>query len=233
MSMKDFDWEYYIDKYPDLANAGINTRQKAIVHYKKYGAKEKRFGSKKEEVISKRITSNKKYKKPEKSIDDDTSDESDILYKGFSLNKNKSHSKSFTNSSESNFIIEKLNSIEKLILSLQSEVKYIKKKFASHDDILSKIESIETNSSQSFKNNINLSNNDSKSLILEKSNISKLDNRIQSSEEYELKDNLSEENNNDDESENDSENSNVIVKYSNSDEPIASKETFSNLSYDK
>ena len=128
MSMKDFDWEYYIDKYPDLANAGINTRQKAIVHYKKYGAKEKRFGSKKEEVISKRIASNKKYKNSEKSINDDTSDESDILYKGFSFNKSKTNSKSLTNSTETNFIIEKLNSIESLILSLHKEVKYIKKK---------------------------------------------------------------------------------------------------------
>ena len=95
--MKDFDWEYYIVKYPDLANAGINTRQKAIVHYKKYGSKEKRFGSKKEEIISKRITSNKKYKNSEKSINDDISNESNNLYKGFNLSKSRSESRSFSN----------------------------------------------------------------------------------------------------------------------------------------
>ena len=245
MSIKDFDWEYYLVKYPDLANAGINTKQKAIVHYKRYGAKEKRFGSKKEEVITKRIASNKKYKNLEKSINDDISNNSDSLYKGFSFNKSKSEfeseSKSFSKSSESNLIIKKLNSIENLILSLQNEVEYIKKNFISLNDISSKLESIETNNSNSSKNNINLSNNhthNSKSLALKVTKLDNMsDNRIESSEEYELKDNLSEENNyDDDESENESENSDVIVKYSNSDENIASKETkqsFSNLSYDK
>lgn len=258
MSIKDFDWEYYLVKYPDLANAGINTKQKAIVHYKRYGAKEKRFGSKKEEVITKRIASNKKYKNLEKSINDDISNNSDSLYKGFSFNKSKSEfeseSKSFSKSTESNLIIKKLNSIENLILSLQNEVEYIKNNFISLNDISSKFESIETNNSNSgkiestetnnsnsSKNNINLSNNhthDSKSLALKVTKLDNIsDNRIESSEEYELKDNLSEENNyDDDESENESENSDVIVKYSNSDENIASKETkqsFSNLSYDK
>jgi len=35
-----FDWEYYINKYPELQKLGINTKQKAFNHYKNVGKNE-------------------------------------------------------------------------------------------------------------------------------------------------------------------------------------------------
>jgi hypothetical protein len=40
--MKSFDWRFYINYYPDLRKAGINTEEKARTHYKVYGIKENR-----------------------------------------------------------------------------------------------------------------------------------------------------------------------------------------------
>ena len=40
--MDNFNWEVYIQKYPDLVLAGINTKQKAWNHYQKYGKTEGR-----------------------------------------------------------------------------------------------------------------------------------------------------------------------------------------------
>ena len=37
-----FDWEYYINIYPDLQKAQINTEEKAILHYLNFGIKENR-----------------------------------------------------------------------------------------------------------------------------------------------------------------------------------------------
>ena len=37
-----FDWQFYIDFYPDLRKAGINTQEKAYNHYKQFGIKENR-----------------------------------------------------------------------------------------------------------------------------------------------------------------------------------------------
>jgi hypothetical protein len=34
-----FDWEYYINLYPDLRQNGINTREKALRHWNIYGKK--------------------------------------------------------------------------------------------------------------------------------------------------------------------------------------------------
>lgn len=39
---KIFDWVFYVNNYPDLQRAGINTKEKAIQHYIKYGKKEGR-----------------------------------------------------------------------------------------------------------------------------------------------------------------------------------------------
>jgi hypothetical protein len=41
--MESFDWEFYINKYPDLKRANINTKEKAIQHWIKYGKKEGRL----------------------------------------------------------------------------------------------------------------------------------------------------------------------------------------------
>ena len=37
-----FDWEYYVWYNRDLIRAGINTEQSAILHWNKFGQKEKR-----------------------------------------------------------------------------------------------------------------------------------------------------------------------------------------------
>ena len=37
-----FDWKFYVKIYPDLQKAGINTEEKALEHYTKYGKNEKR-----------------------------------------------------------------------------------------------------------------------------------------------------------------------------------------------
>jgi len=38
-----FNWQYYIDKYPDLPSAGINNYESALQHYIMYGKKEGRL----------------------------------------------------------------------------------------------------------------------------------------------------------------------------------------------
>mgnify|MGYP006242617573 FL=1 len=44
--MNNFDWIYYVNKYPDLKKMRIDNRDKALYHYKKYGIKENRFNNK-------------------------------------------------------------------------------------------------------------------------------------------------------------------------------------------
>ena len=39
---QEFDWEFYISLYPDLREAGINTKEAALSHWKKYGRSEQR-----------------------------------------------------------------------------------------------------------------------------------------------------------------------------------------------
>ena len=41
--MEDFDWEFYVNKYEDLRNAGINNRISAYNHWIQYGKEEGRF----------------------------------------------------------------------------------------------------------------------------------------------------------------------------------------------
>ena len=41
-----FDWQYYVNLYPDLQSAGVNTYQKAINHWNLYGRKEGRICTK-------------------------------------------------------------------------------------------------------------------------------------------------------------------------------------------
>lgn len=40
--MQTFNWKAYLENYPDLQLAGINTREKALRHYKRTGQKEQR-----------------------------------------------------------------------------------------------------------------------------------------------------------------------------------------------
>ena len=48
--MNNFDWVYYINKYPDLQKIRIDNREKALYHYKKFGIKENRFPNKNAEI---------------------------------------------------------------------------------------------------------------------------------------------------------------------------------------
>ena len=43
--MDTFDWKYYLSKYPDLLEHGINTKQDAIKHWNTFGKKEGRLSS--------------------------------------------------------------------------------------------------------------------------------------------------------------------------------------------
>ena len=74
MSIRGFDWEYYLEKYPDLNKAGINCKKKAIIHYQKYGVSENRFPNKNVEMMNRRID-NRNITKINKS---DSGKESDL-----------------------------------------------------------------------------------------------------------------------------------------------------------
>jgi hypothetical protein len=42
---KEFNWNYYIERYPDLKEAGVNTAEKALRHYQHFGQQEGRVYS--------------------------------------------------------------------------------------------------------------------------------------------------------------------------------------------
>lgn len=42
--INEFNWIFYINKYPDLKRNGINNESKALIHWKKFGIKEGRIG---------------------------------------------------------------------------------------------------------------------------------------------------------------------------------------------
>jgi hypothetical protein len=52
--MEVLDWKYYISKYPDLRNAGITTRRRAIAHWHKSGKYEHRYPSRRYERMIER-----------------------------------------------------------------------------------------------------------------------------------------------------------------------------------
>ena len=43
LKLLDFDYNYYVNKYPDLLKAGINNPKVAAWHYLNYGIEEGRF----------------------------------------------------------------------------------------------------------------------------------------------------------------------------------------------
>ena len=68
--MNNFDWIYYINKYPDLQKMRINNRDKALYHYKKFGIKENRFPNKNAEINNNKSKNyNNKIQELEKKID--------------------------------------------------------------------------------------------------------------------------------------------------------------------
>lgn len=197
MSIRGFDWEYYLEKYPDLNKAGINCKKKAIIHYQKYGVSENRFPNKNVEMMNRRID-NRNITKINKS---DSGKESDL----------SSRIKEYDFSSESK---KSSSEMKNDILNLRKDI----------DTINDKIELILKNM------NIDISNK-----IIENEEINKNSekniSRIESSEEYDLNNNISEKDN-------------IIANYSNSEENnennkfnsdnfIESSDSFTkNLSYD-
>ena len=47
-----FDWQYYLDKYPDVAQSDFGTQNKAKDHYIRHGNKEGRFSNRYKEELS-------------------------------------------------------------------------------------------------------------------------------------------------------------------------------------
>ena len=56
--MNNFDWTYYINKYPDLQKMRIDNKDKALYHYKKFGIKENRFPNKNAEINNIKLNNN-------------------------------------------------------------------------------------------------------------------------------------------------------------------------------
>lgn len=68
--MNNFDWIYYVNKYPDLKKMKIDNKDKALFHYKKYGIKENRFPNKNAEINKANSKNNNiKIQELEKKID--------------------------------------------------------------------------------------------------------------------------------------------------------------------
>ena len=68
--MNNFDWTYYINKYPDLQKVRIDNKDKALYHYKKFGIKENRFPNKYAEINNTKLNNNNnKIIQLEKKID--------------------------------------------------------------------------------------------------------------------------------------------------------------------
>ena len=52
--MDSFDWQTYINNYEDLRNAGINTKQKAWMHWINHGIKEGRVYTSLNDIINRK-----------------------------------------------------------------------------------------------------------------------------------------------------------------------------------
>jgi|SaaInlStandDraft_6_1057023.scaffolds.fasta_scaffold04725_2 hypothetical protein len=198
MSSNKFDWEYYINKYEDLKILGINNKQKAINHYKEYGKKENKFPNKISEIKNNKI----------ESYNNKTQNNKFLENISFEMDMDDPGNYSTYNSlSENDKTIENnILHIKKDIDNIKNDIHYIKYNM----NILIKILSKDKVSSQ--PNNIKLNN---KKPILNNNNSLDETSKIQSSEEYEVCDNLS-----------DSSNDDIIVDYSNTNNS-------DDISYDK
>lgn len=243
MSLRGFDWQYYLEKYPDLGKAGIDSKRKAILHYQQYGEAENRFPNKNIEQRQKNLLK-KKYFKLNKS--NSSKEESDLL----SSQANDYDPEIKVKINELSKNVKQLN---KDIINIKKDVKKINSNF---DNLFSSIKkliqniNISQNESKSSKisgESNNLSINENSKISDESKNIKKTISRIESSEEYDLNNNISEHKSSEEE-ESDNENNDVIIKYSNSEENnlnensldnsidnlIQSSDSFSkNLSYEK
>ena len=191
MSLRGFDWEYYLEKYPDLYKAGINCKKKAIIHYQKYGVAENRFPNKNVEIMNKRIE-NRNITKINKSYSSKEYDFSSRIneYDNSSESKKKSNSEMKNDilnlRNDINIINDKIEMILKKI-NLVNNNKIIEKEQINkfNEQNISRIESseeYELNNDNSEKCNIiaNYSNSEENN-VNDKSNS---DNLIESSDSF-------------------------------------------------
>ncbi len=193
MSSNKFDWKYYIDRYDDL---GIKNKKQAIEHYKNYGKSENRFPNKITELNYINLK-DKNNKIENNSFIDDISKQ---LETKDDLDTQTSISEIINISNEINEYSE-IAIIKNDIKSIKNDISLILKLLGHNKDF-----SLPTNSNSIFesKNNVN-----------QKSNIETSNDKVISSEEYDVCNNLSEDSN--------SQDKNSMI-YSNEIE---------NLSYDK
>lgn len=244
MSLRGFDWQYYLEKYPDLGKAGIDNKRKAILHYQQYGEAENRFPNKNIEQSQKNLLKKKHFKLNKSNS---SKEESDLL--SSQINDYGPEIKVKINELSKN--VKQLN---KEIINIKKDVKKINSNF---DNLLSNIKKLiqninisqnESKSSKISSESNNLSINENKSSEITNLKLKKTISRIESSEEYDLNNNISELKSSEEEEESDNENNEVIIKYSNSEENnlngnsldnsidnlIQSSDSFSkNLSYEK
>lgn len=251
MSLRGFDWEYYLEKYPDLAKAGINSKKKAMLHYQQYGEAENRFPNKNIEQRQKIFRKNK-------------------FYKVNKSNSSKEDSDLLTSQVNDYEIKLKINELSKNVKELSKDITNIKKDVQkinnNFDNLFSNIKKLVQNNNSYIiedksskisneSNNLSMKEDKSSKISTDNKNSKKTISRIESSEEYDLNNNISDQNISDqnyseEEEEEDTEinNNDVIVKYSNSEENnlndnsldnsidnlIHSSDSFSkNLSYEK
>ena len=185
MSSNKFDWEYYINKYEDLKILGINNKQKAIEHYKKFGKNENKFPNKIAEVTNNKINKYNKNTQNNKFLENISFeldiDEQNItsIYNSLSENDQPIENSLSENDQPIENIISQL---KKDVDNIKTDINTIKYSINQLFMILSKDKVF------SLPNNTNLNN------IKSVNNNISLDetSKIMSSEEYEVCDNLSE-----------------------------------------
>jgi hypothetical protein len=243
MSLRGFDWQYYLEKYPDLGKAGIDNKRKAMLHYQQYGEAENRFPNKNIEQCQKNLLK-KKYYKLNKS--NSSKEEIDLL---------SSQTNDYGPEIKINELNKNFKQLNKDIINIKKDIQKINSNFNNlflnikkliQNNNISQTES-KSSKISSENNNLSIKEDKSSKISTDNKNSKKTISRIESSEEYDLNNNISEHNFSEEE-ESDNENNNVIVKYSNSEENnlneisldnsinnlIQSSDSFSkNLSYEK
>lgn len=176
MSSNKFDWRYYINRYEDLKILGVKDKKSAIEHYKKYGKNENRFPNRIIEAKNDNLN----------NIDNKNSFLENISEQ---LNTNE-NSSSLNSVSEINTDSNSYNTkIYNEILYLKNDISSIKQELNKITNLLSKKYTLVKKNKPTSKKEFNKLNLSNKSI--DKS--TEDNNKIISSEEYEVCDNLSDE----------------------------------------
>lgn len=215
MSDSSFDWRYYLNRYPDLIESGINTKNRATFHYFKYGKDEGRIPNKYVEL--------EKIKKESLKIINETKNNNTIPSNNIDDNDNNENFRNLENEIALNNI--KLDQVIDMISTLNYDL----------NNIFKKLEILECNIEP--KNTITLpqNNNEPKKTIIPTQNNIKEElikketdfgNKIESSEDYilnsdEINNKEYNEINNNEPNQTNKDNTNdsfsEIIEYSNSD----------------